>query len=69
MMESTTLKISGMTCQGCVKSVTRVLTGLPGVANVDVSLDRGEAKFDFDPSKAVQGDFRRVVEDAGFEVK
>jgi len=68
-MESTVIKISGMTCQGCVKSVTRVLSSVPGVADVDVSLDRGEACFSFDPARAGQAEFRRAVEDAGFEVK
>lgn len=66
-MESTTIKISGMTCQGCVKSVTRVLSALPGVSSVDVSLDRGEAQLQFDPAKAGKADFQRVVSDAGFE--
>lgn len=68
-MESTVISISGMTCQGCVKSVTRVLSAVPGVADIDVSLDRGDARFQYDPSKAGPVEFRRAVEDAGFEVK
>jgi copper chaperone len=68
-MESTVIKISGMTCQGCVKSVTRVLAAVPGVADLEVSLDRGEARFKYDPSLSGQVEFRRAVEDAGFEVK
>jgi copper chaperone len=68
-MESTVIRISGMTCQGCVKSVTRVLSAVPGIADLDVSLDRGEARFKYDPSKAGQVEFRRAVEDAGFEVR
>jgi len=68
-MESTVIKISGMTCQGCVKSVTRVLSAVPGIADLDVSLDRGEARFDYDPSRAGPPEFRRAVEDAGFELK
>ena len=31
-METTTLKVDGMSCGGCVKSVTNVLAALPGVA-------------------------------------
>ena len=68
-MESTVIKISGMTCQGCVKSVTRVLAAVPGVADLEVSLDRGEARFKYDPSMSGQAEFRRAVEDAGFEAK
>ena len=68
-MESTVIKISGMTCQGCVKSVTRVLSAVPGVVDLEVSLDRGEARFKYDPSMSGQAEFRRAVEDAGFEAK
>ncbi|MFC2291918.1 heavy-metal-associated domain-containing protein [Kingella oralis] len=31
-MATTTLNIQGMTCGGCVNSVTRVLTGIAGVS-------------------------------------
>jgi copper chaperone len=67
-METTTIKVSGMTCQGCVRSVTRVLQAVPGVDAVDVSLDKGEAELRFDPARAGAPEFRKAVEDAGFEV-
>ncbi len=66
-METTTIKVSGMTCQGCVRSVTRVLQAVPGVAAVDVSLEKGEAELRFDPARAGAPEFRQAVEDAGFE--
>jgi copper chaperone CopZ len=66
-METTTIKVSGMTCQGCVRSVTRVLQALPGVEKVDVSLERGEAELRFDPARAGAPAFRKAVEDAGFQ--
>ena len=37
-MATTTLNIQGMTCNGCVNSVTRVLTGITGVSRADVDL-------------------------------
>jgi copper chaperone len=61
------LKVQGMTCQGCVKSVTRVLQALPGVEAVEVSLERGEAALRYDPAQATIEQLRRAVEDAGFE--
>lgn len=67
-METTTIRVSGMTCQGCVRSVTRVLQAVPGVAAVDVSLEKGEAELRFDPARAGAPEFRKAVEDAGFEV-
>ena len=41
-----TVKIKGMSCQHCVKSVTDTLKGLEGVNNVEVDLEKGEANFD-----------------------
>ena len=34
----TALRISGMTCSGCVGHVTKALKGVPGVSAVEVSL-------------------------------
>ena len=65
-MEATTIKVSGMTCQGCVRSVTRVLQTLPGVDAVEVSLERGEAAVKFDPARTGAPALRKAVEDAGY---
>lgn len=68
-MEQSTLQIGGMTCQGCVNSVTRVLQALPGVENVEVSLERNEARLRYDPARVRPEAFRQAVEQAGFEVR
>ena len=67
-METVTLKVSGMTCQGCVRSVTKVLQNVPGVESTEVSLERGEAKVTYDPARGVTAALRAAVEDAGYEV-
>ena len=41
-----TIKIAGMSCEHCVKAVTRVLTEVDGIKNISVSLERNEAVFD-----------------------
>ncbi|MEX0290942.1 MAG: heavy-metal-associated domain-containing protein [Flavobacteriaceae bacterium] len=38
-------KIDGMTCEGCVATVTERLMALPGVGQVDVNLERAEANI------------------------
>jgi copper chaperone len=65
-METVELKVEGMDCQGCVKSVTRMLSGLPGVEKVDVSLEEGKATVSYDPAKSGLADFKRAVERAGY---
>jgi copper chaperone len=67
-MTDLTLKITGMSCGGCVRSVTGVLKALPGVASVDVTLEPGEARVSFDPAQVSPAQLAAAVEDAGFEV-
>ena len=66
-METTVLKVDGMTCGGCVRSVTNVLKTLPGVADAVVSLEKSEAKVTFDPARTSPAAFRKAIEDAGYE--
>ncbi len=67
-MESTILKVTGMSCGGCVKTVTKVLQELPGVNQAEVSLERNEAVVGYDSSKVTRQDMQRVIDAAGFDV-
>jgi len=67
-VETTILKVTGMSCGGCVKTVTKVLQELPGVDQAEVSLERGEAVVGFDGSKVTRQDMQRAIDAAGFEV-
>ncbi len=66
-MATTVLKVGGMSCQGCVKSVTQVLQDLKGVAKAEVSLAENCATVDFDDAKLSRDELARAVNDAGFE--
>jgi copper chaperone len=66
-MEKIEFKVEGLHCDGCVKSVTRMLSGIAGVEKVDVSLAEGKAEVSFDPAKAGLPEFKRAVERAGFK--
>jgi copper chaperone len=68
-METAILKVSGMTCGGCVGSVTRVLKALPGVADAQVSLEKGEARVSFDPAVANVAQLKGAIGDAGYEAR
>ena len=67
-MEKVTLGISGMTCGGCVRSVTNVLTAQDGVAKAEVSLEKKNAVVEFDPARVQVEQLKRSVVEAGFEV-
>jgi copper chaperone len=66
-METMVLKVSGMSCGGCVKSVTSVLMALPGVVTAEVSLDKGEAAVGYDVGKVSREQMVQAIDDAGFE--
>ena len=68
-MESTTIKIGGMSCQGCVKNITGVLSALPGVASAEVSLEVNEGKVNFDPAQVSRDALVAAIEDAGFDAE
>ncbi len=67
-MQSATLTVSGMTCGGCVRSVTNVLQGLDGVTKAEVSLEAKRAVVDFDDAKVNVAQMKSAIEGAGFEV-
>jgi copper ion binding protein len=67
-METTTLKIHGMTCGGCVAAVQRVLRELDGVRSADVSLADSSATVQYEPSRVKPADLHAAIEDAGYEV-
>jgi copper chaperone len=67
-METITMSVKGMSCGGCVASVTRVLKAVPGVTHVAVTLAPGSAKVTFDPAKTGAPALRSAVEDAGYDV-
>lgn len=67
-METTVLKVNGMTCGGCVRSVKNVLEGIPGVTSAEVSLEKAQATVTYDPSKADVNRMKEAVTDAGYQV-
>ena len=66
-MEDAVINIGGMSCQGCVRSVTSALQAQPGVEQVAVSLAEGEAHVRFDAGKVALEQLRGAVEAAGFD--
>jgi copper chaperone len=67
MMEAT-MRVQGMTCGGCVASVTRVLKAIDGVDEVDVTLDAAQARIVYDPARTGVPALRKAIEDAGYDV-
>jgi copper chaperone CopZ len=62
----TTLRITGMTCNGCVKHVDQALREVPGVTAVQVSLPDATAKVVHEESAQISA-LLAAVESAGYE--
>ena len=60
-------KVGGMTCGGCASTVKRVVSMLPGVQSVDVSLQQGTADIEYDATKTPPERIVGAISDAGFE--
>ena len=67
-MTQIVLTISGMTCGGCVNSVTRVLQAVPGGQQAEVSLAPPQAKIRYDGALATPEKLAQAVAEAGFTV-
>ena len=65
-METTTLRIGGMSCAHCVKAVRDALGELPGVQVQRV--DVGAATVQYDPAVARPEQLADAVRDACYEV-
>lgn len=60
-----TIKVSGMTCGHCEKSVKSAISELDGVADVNVSLSSGSAQITFDDSKVSESQIKAAVNETG----
>lgn len=65
-MQTEIIKVTGMTCDGCIPKVTSALKGVSGVSNVKVSLSTGEATVQFDELKATHDQFESALQGAGY---
>ena len=63
-----TLRVKGMTCNHCVKTVTKALKSVEGVIQADVSLERERAEVEADDRVSTAQLIKAVV-DAGYEAE
>lgn len=64
---TTTLQITGMTCNGCVQHVGAALRAVPGVTAVEVELTAGRARVIHDPERSPVSGLVAAVVAAGYQ--
>jgi Cu+-exporting ATPase len=62
-----TLKIGGMTCAMCVKTIENVLGSLDGIVSVTVNLGAEKAYVTYNPWIVTIAGMKKAVEDAGYQ--
>ena len=62
-----TIKVKGMSCQHCVASVTKALSEIKGISDVQVNLEKGEAAFK-ENSPVPDQTIKDAITKIGFEV-
>ena len=67
-MQTEQLKVTGMTCGGCVTKVTHALKALQGVSDVKISLRDGEAAVQYDERFTSPDRLKSAVKGAGYGV-
>ena len=60
--------VEGMTCAGCVRKITGALEGLPGVADVDVSMMREQLSLKLDPTIVAPEQIENIIGKLGFTI-
>jgi copper chaperone len=68
VITTTTYRVSGMTCDHCVRAVTTELVLLPGVRSVDVDLAEGAVTVTSDGPLDLE-DVREAVDEAGYALE
>lgn len=64
----TILKIGGMHCAGCVNSIQRCISDVPGVNKVEVNLATEKATLEFDQTKVKLDSIEKAIEEIGYKV-
>ena len=63
------LKVTGMSCGGCVGTIEGALNAVPGVANAKVSLANHEATVTFSERQTSHEQLQLAIEKAGYGVE
>lgn len=68
-MQTEILKVTGMSCGGCVSIIEGALMAVPGVNSVTVSLVEHEASVKFSEGQTSHEQLQSAIEKAGYGVQ
>ena len=65
-MEKYALSIEGMTCPSCEARVSKAISSVPGIGNLEVNLEEGNATFELSGQDSSLDSVIKAVEQAGY---
>lgn len=67
-MQSTILRVDGMSCEHCVKAITKAVSALPGVLKVSVDLQKKQVTVEHNLDLSPVDKIKLEIEDQGYDV-
>jgi mercuric ion binding protein len=64
--QTVTLSVTGMTCAACPITIKRALNKVEGVENIEVNLEKKEARITFDDAKTTVEALVEATTNAGY---
>ena len=67
-MEKTIIRVDGMSCEHCVKAVTKAVKALSGIGGVSIDLEAGTVTVEHDPALSPLDKIRSAIEELGYDL-
>lgn len=67
-MVKSIINVNGMSCEHCIKAITKALSALSGVSNVYVSLKEKTVTVEHDPALTPLDNIKLEIEDQGYDI-
>ena len=60
--------VEGMSCTGCERTITRVVSNLPGVSSAKADLKQTSVSFEYNPNKITVNDIKHALNRIGYKI-
>lgn len=60
--------VEGMSCTGCERTITGVVSNLPGVSSAKADLERTSVSFEYNPEKITVDDIKQALNRIGYKI-
>jgi copper chaperone len=67
-MEKLTLKVEGMSCEHCIKAITKTVNTLSGVFNVTVDLETKSVTVEYNSALITSEKIKNKIEEQGYDI-